>query len=71
MWPNDLPGLGIDIDETVAAGYPWPAGQVTLCLLFYHAHSIRGICIVGLGLPLHKSHETRLINALTQDLKLS
>jgi mannonate dehydratase len=28
MWPNDLPGLGIDIDEAVAAEYPWPEGQV-------------------------------------------
>ncbi|MHB1295899.1 MAG: enolase C-terminal domain-like protein [Anaerolineae bacterium] len=24
MWPNDLPGLGIDIDEKLAARYPYP-----------------------------------------------
>lgn len=24
MWPNDLPGLGIDVDEAAAARYPWP-----------------------------------------------
>ncbi len=24
MWPNDRPGLGIDIDETLAARYPYP-----------------------------------------------
>jgi mannonate dehydratase len=24
MWPNDKPGLGIDIDETLAAKYPYP-----------------------------------------------
>ena len=27
MWPNDLPGLGIDCDETAAAKYPWPGGD--------------------------------------------
>ena len=24
FWPNDLPGLGIDVDEQAAAKYPWP-----------------------------------------------
>ena len=24
FWPNDLPGLGIDVDEEAAAKYPWP-----------------------------------------------
>ena len=26
-WPNDKPGLGIDIDEEAAARYPWPNGD--------------------------------------------
>ena len=26
LWPNNLPGLGIGIDEAAAARYPWPAG---------------------------------------------
>ena len=28
MWPNGLPGLGIDIDEDVANEFPWAEGQV-------------------------------------------
>ena len=27
MWPNDLPGLGIDCDEEAAARYPWSGGE--------------------------------------------
>jgi mannonate dehydratase len=27
MWPSDLPGLGIDIDEAAAAKYPWPTDK--------------------------------------------
>ena len=27
FWPNDLPGLGIDIDEAEAAKYPWPTDK--------------------------------------------
>lgn len=27
FWPNDLPGLGIDIDEVEAAKYPWPTDK--------------------------------------------
>ena len=27
MWPNDLPGLGVDIDEVEAAKYPWATGD--------------------------------------------
>ena len=27
MWPNDLPGLGIDCDEEAAARYPWRGGD--------------------------------------------
>eukprot|EP01052_Picozoa_sp_SAG31_P044515 SAG31_NODE_7792_length_1595_cov_1.037433_2_plen_300_part_01 len=27
MWPNDLPGLGVDIDEVQASKYPWPSGD--------------------------------------------
>jgi mannonate dehydratase len=25
MWTNDQPGLGLDIDETLAANYPYPS----------------------------------------------
>ena len=28
MWPNDLPGLGIDIDEEKAARYPFPEDRL-------------------------------------------
>jgi mannonate dehydratase len=24
MWSNDLPGLGVDLDEALAAKYPFP-----------------------------------------------
>ena len=27
MFPNDLPGLGIDCDEEAAARYPWRGGD--------------------------------------------
>lgn len=27
FWPNDLPGLGIDVDEAAAARYPWPTDK--------------------------------------------
>ena len=29
MWPNDRPGLGIDVDEEAAARYPWKSGPGT------------------------------------------
>jgi mannonate dehydratase len=27
FWPNDLPGLGIDVDEVEAAKHPWPTDK--------------------------------------------
>jgi hypothetical protein len=27
FWPNDLPGLGIDVNEAEAAKYPWPTDK--------------------------------------------
>ncbi len=31
MWPNDRPGLGVDVDETAAARYPFPEREANGC----------------------------------------